>query len=296
MFDYIVVGGGSAGCVVASRLSEESRLRVLLLEAGGADRHPFIHVPAAFSRLFKTSVDWHSNLTIVTSAHATRVLMEGNRAVGVEYVRRGRLEQARTGGEVALCGGAIHSPHLLMLSGIGPQHDLESLNIPVAVELPGVGKNLQDHVLHGGGHACTQPVALDRAATLLNFLRAWLRGKGPSTSNVAEGGGFVRTDARLERPDLQPYFAPAYFIEHVYRLSSKGFVWLGESFRLPLSIRIAVPNAYPARTSPRKQNWPTICAIDSKPFTIRPEPAKWARILSASSIRACKCMERRGCA
>lgn len=359
MFDYIVVGGGSAGCVVAARLTEDAAIRVLLLEAGGADRHPFIHIPAAFSRLFKTAVDWQlhtepqphlhqrrlywprgkvlggsgsinamiyvrghrqdydewqargndgwsfadvlpyfkkcenqergaseyhgiggpfnvadlpapnplsqafleactqvglprnddfngpmqegigfnqvnqkagqrvsaagaylrpargrRNLTIVTGAQATRVLMEGTRAVGVEYVRRGRLQQARTGGEVVLCGGAVHSPHQLMLSGIGPRKHLETLGIPVVVDLPGVGQNLQDHLLHGVSYACTQPVTLDRAATLVNLLRAWFQGKGPLTSNVAEGGGFVRTDSRLERPDLQLYFAPAYYIEH----------------------------------------------------------------------------------
>lgn len=369
MFDYIVVGGGSAGCVVASRLTEEASVRVLLLEAGVADRHPFIHIPAAFSRLFKTAVDWQlfterqahlnhrqlywprgkvlggsssinamiyvrghredydnwqtlgndgwgfadvlpyfkksenqergaseyhgidgplnvvdltepnplslvflqacqeiglprnydfngpcqdgvgfnqvnqkagrrvsaagayltparqrPNLTIETGAQARRVLMEGMRAVGIEYVRRGRLQQARARCEVVLCGGAVHSPHLLMLSGIGPRKDLESFGIPVALDLPGVGQNLQDHVLHGISYACTKSVSLDRAATPWNLLRAWFRGKGPLTSNVAEAGGFVRTDARLERPDLQLYFAPAYFLEHGFvRPAGYGF-------------------------------------------------------------------------
>jgi choline dehydrogenase len=358
MFDYIVVGAGSAGCVVAARLTEDPGVRVLLLEAGGADRHPFIHIPAAFARLFKTAVDWQlstepqehlhqrriywprgkvlggsssinamiyvrghrqdydewqalgndawsfadvlpyfkksenqergaseyhgvggplnvadltaphplsrayleacaqvglprnddfndaqqegvgfnqvnqkagrrasaavaylrpargrRNLTIVTAAHAMRVLVESGRAVGVEYVRRGRLQQAR-GGEVVLCGGAVHSPHLLMLSGMGPSKHLETLGIAVVADLPGVGRNLQDHLIHGVNYACTQPITLDRAGTLWNVCRAWLWGKGPLTSNVAEGGGFVRTDSRLDRPDLQLYFAPAYYIEH----------------------------------------------------------------------------------
>jgi choline dehydrogenase len=165
-----------------------------------------------------------SNLTIVTGAHATRVLMEGNRATGVEYLRRGRLEQARVVREVVLCGGAVHSPHLLMLSGIGARRHLEALGIPVCIDVPGVGQNLQDHVLTGASYACTKPITLDRAATLLNFLRAWFGRKGPLTSNVAEAGGFVRTEPGLTRPDVQLYFAPAYYIEHGFvRPPGHGF-------------------------------------------------------------------------
>src|SRR5262249_33183237 len=89
-----------------------------------------------------------ANLTVQTEAPATRVLVEGARAVGVEYLRAGQLHQAR-GGEVVLCGGAINSPQLLMLSGVGPARHLEEVGVRPLVDRPGVGQNLQDHPLSG---------------------------------------------------------------------------------------------------------------------------------------------------
>ena len=94
---------------------------------------------------------------------------------------------------------------------------------------------MQDHILHGVSYACTQPVALDRAATPVNFFRAWFQGKGPLTSNVAEAGGFVRSDARLDRPDLQLYFAPAYYIEHGFIRPSGYGISLGICLLRPRS-------------------------------------------------------------
>jgi choline dehydrogenase len=358
-YDFIIVGAGSAGCVLAARLTEDLRTRVLLLEAGGAGGAKEIRIPAAFSKLFKTGVDWNyatepepylherrlywprgkvvggssainamiyirgnradydswrelgnvgwgfaevlpyfkksenqergasefhgvggpvnvadpryvnpltraflaaaeeigiarnsdfngaeqdgaalyqvtqkdgarwsaadgylqparerSNLTVLTGAHATRVLMEGKRAVGVAFLRGGVAEEACADREVILAGGTVNSPQLLMLSGIGPASELKAAGISPMHDLPGVGKNLQDHPMVSVGYLCTQKISLDGAETLGNFLR-WLVWKnGPLASNVAEAGLFLRTRVGLAVPDLQLLFGPAYYRGH----------------------------------------------------------------------------------
>src|SRR5262249_12355590 len=133
-----------------------------------------------------------SNLAVLTEAHATRVLLDRGRARGVEYIRDGSRRQARADKEVLLCGGAVNSPQLLMLSGIGPAAHLRSIEIPVAVDLPGVGQNLQDHLIIPVAYECTQPISLASAETLLNLLTYLLFRRGPFASNVGEAGGFVR--------------------------------------------------------------------------------------------------------
>jgi len=358
-YDFIIVGAGSAGCVLAARLTEDLRTRVLLLEAGGAGGAKEIRIPAAFSKLFKTGVDWNyatepepylherrlywprgkvvggssainamiyirgnradydswrelgnvgwgfaevlpyfkksenqergasefhgvggpvnvadpryvnpltraflaaaeeigiarnsdfngaeqdgaalyqvtqkngarwsaadgylqparerSNLTVLTGAHATRVLMEGKRAVGVAFLRGGVAEEACADREVILAGGTVNSPQLLMLSGIGPASELKAAGISTMHDLPGVGKNLQDHPMVSVAYLCTQKISLDGAETLGNFLR-WLVWKnGPLASNVAEAGLFLRTRVGLAVPDLQLLFGPAYYRGH----------------------------------------------------------------------------------
>jgi choline dehydrogenase len=359
VYDYIVVGAGSAGCVLAARLTEDERARVLLLEAGGAGGAKEIRIPAAFSKLFKTRVDWNfstepepqlhdrrlywprgkvlggssainamiyirgnradydfwrdsgnpgwgyaevlpyfkksenqergaseyhgvggpvnvadpryvnpltraflaaaeqigiasnpdfngaaqdgaalyqvtqkdgsrcsaadgflqparerNNLTVVTAAHAARVLLEGNRAVGVAFLRDGAMQEARADGEVILAGGTVNSPQLLMLSGIGPAGELKTAGISTVHDLPGVGKNLQDHPMVSVGYLCTQKISLDGAETLGNFLRWLVWRNGPLASNVAEAGLFLRTRVGLEAPDLQLLFGPAYYRGH----------------------------------------------------------------------------------
>ncbi|MGB8802856.1 MAG: choline dehydrogenase [Candidatus Acidiferrales bacterium] len=358
-YDYIIVGAGSAGCVLAARLTEDLRTRVLLLEAGGASGAKEIRIPAAFSKLFKTGVDWNyatepephlherrlywprgkvvggssainamiyvrgnradfdfwrdlgnagwgfeevlpyfkksenqergaseyhgvggpvnvadpryvnpltraflaaageigiahnpdfngevqdgaalyqvtqkngarwsaadgylkparerGNLTVVTAAHATRVLLEGKRAVGVAFLRDGVPEEACADGEVILAGGTVNSPQLLMLSGIGPADELKAAGISAIQDLPGVGKNLQDHPMVSVGYLCTQKISLDGAETLGNLLRWLLWKNGPLASNVAEAGLFLRTRVGLGVPDLQLLFGPAYYRGH----------------------------------------------------------------------------------
>ncbi len=356
-YDYIVVGAGSAGCVLAARLTENANARVLLLEAGGADTAKEVRIPAAFSKLFKSNCDWnysteeephlngrrlywprgkmiggsssmnamiyirgnpadydgwkrlgnkgwgfadvlpyfeklenrsgsgvsgaggplnvcdlrcvneitraflaaaeeigipanhdfngakqegaglyqvtqkkgsrHSasdaylkptrhrpNLTVLTGAHATRVLLENDRAAGVEYVRAGAIQQARAEREVILAGGAVNSPQLLLLSGIGPADELSRAGVRAIHDLPGVGKNLQDHPMVSVGYLSTKAVSLASAESLWNFLNWLIFKQGPLTSNVAEAGIFRRTREGLDAPDLQMLFGPAYYVNH----------------------------------------------------------------------------------
>jgi choline dehydrogenase len=359
VYDYIIVGAGSAGCVLANRLTEDPSARVLLLEAGGPDKRQEIQIPAAFAKLFKTPHDWafhtepqdnlggrrlywprgkmlggsssmnamiyirghrsdydgwrvrgndgwgfsdvlpyfkkaehqergaseyhgtggplnvadlrsvnplsrafveagvelghptnddfngpeqegfglyqvtqkrgrrcsaaaaylkpalgRPNLTVLAYAQVTRLLFEGRRATGVEYVRDGRTQQARAEREVILSGGSVNSPQLLMLSGVGPADQLKRLGIAPVADLPGVGRNLQDHLFVSVAYACTRPVSLASAEALPNVAKYLLFRRGPLTSNVAEAGGFVKTISGLPAPDLQFHFGPVYYLEH----------------------------------------------------------------------------------
>jgi choline dehydrogenase-like flavoprotein len=152
------------------------------------------------------------------------VLLDGHRAVGVDYRHHGRLTRAE-GREVILCGGAINSPQLLMLSGIGPADHLRDVGIRVTHELPGVGANLQDHLDICTLQQCTKPVSYDRLNDVAVALQYLLRRDGPGTSNIAEGGGFVRTPfAPDERCDVQLHFIPALLDDHGrHRLPGYGY-------------------------------------------------------------------------
>ena len=358
-YDHIIVGAGSAGCVLANRLTEDGSRRVLLLEAGGPDTKREIHIPAAFSKLFKTDLDWdyqtepepgmagrqlywprgkvlggtssmnamiyvrghrlcydrwaalgndgwgwdavlpyfvrsedqqrgadayhgvggplsvsdllepnplseafveaaeeiglgrnsdfngesqqgagfyqvtqrdgkrcstalaylkpaldRPNLEVRTHAHATRILFEGRRAVGVEYSRRGRIQSVSAERDIVLSGGAINSPQLLMLSGVGPADHLTDLEIDVVQDLQGVGRNLQDHPVVAVAYRSKRPVSLARAEGLGQVLRYLLFRKGMLTSNVGEAGAYVRVHKDAEMPDLQFHFAPVYYLDH----------------------------------------------------------------------------------
>ena len=392
-YDYIVVGAGSAGCVLANRLSAHAK--VLLVEAGGADTKREIRIPAAFQKLFKSSVDWayyteaeaqlnhrrmywprgkvlggcsainamiyirghrrdydawrdagnpgwgfddvlpyflqseknergdsrfHSsagllpvsdlrcpnplsrafveaceelgvprnddfngaeqegaglyqvnqsggerwssaraflgarlqsrNLTIVSGAQVTRILMEKQLAAGIDYVAGGATERAFADAEVILACGSVNSPHLLMLSGVGPAEHLRKHGIPVSCDLPGVGRNLQDHLAVGILYQCTKPITLDRCENLWNLGSYLLQRQGPFTSNVAEGGAFVRSREELAIPDLQYLFGPAYFINHGFTRPkgcgfSVGVLQLRPESRGCIELRSADPFAPP---------------------------------------------------
>jgi choline dehydrogenase len=152
------------------------------------------------------------NLTVQTRAMVDRVLFEGTRAVGVEYRRgRGSTQQVR-GGTVILCGGAINTPQLLQLSGVGNAAELGALGVSVVHDLPGVGENLQDHLEVYIQYACKEPVTMQRYMKLR--YRPWIgaqwlfRRRGPGATNHFEGGGFARSNDDVAYPNLMFHFLP----------------------------------------------------------------------------------------
>jgi choline dehydrogenase len=151
------------------------------------------------------------NLDVVTGALATRVLFEGERAVGVEVSRNGQLQELRAEREVVLSAGTYQSPVLLMLSGIGPAAELEPLQIEVREDLP-VGENLQDHCMAQLNYL-TDEESLFTAVTPENIALLESEGRGALTSNIPEAGGFFRTRPGLDAPDLEFHFAPSMFFD-----------------------------------------------------------------------------------
>lgn len=151
------------------------------------------------------------NLELWLRTLVTRIRIENNKAVGVECVRNGNVERIDAG-EVILCGGSVNSPQLLNLSGIGDGNKLRNLNIDVKADLPGVGQNLQDHLEVYIQHSCTQPISIYPATKPLTKLKIgieWLlTKKGWGASNQFESGGFIRSRAGVEYPDLQYHFLP----------------------------------------------------------------------------------------
>ena len=151
------------------------------------------------------------NLTIVTDAFTERVVFEGDRAVGVEVVRDGRRETIRAEREVILSAGSYQSPVILMHSGIGPADDLALFGMTVREDLP-VGKNLQDHCMVQLNYLSSTP-ALFGVFTPENFALLEAEGRGPLTSNIPEAGGFFKTQAGLEAPDVEFHYAPSLFYD-----------------------------------------------------------------------------------
>ncbi|EPY80992.1 choline dehydrogenase [Camelus ferus] len=284
-YSHVVVGAGSAGCVLAGRLTEDPDRRVLLLEAGPKDLYAGskrllwkIHMPAALvanlcddscsvtapyllpppvvvSKRWSTACAYlhpalsRPNLTAEAQTFVRRVLFEGTRAVGVEYVKNGQSQRAYASKEVILSGGAINSPQLLMLSGVGNADDLKKLGISVVCHLPGVGQNLQDHLEVYIQQACTRPITLHSAQKPLRKVRIgleWLwKFTGPTVKVAAvklgeeatlkplgpelilkalvlgdgatahlETGGFIRSQAGVPHPDIQFHFLPSQVIDH----------------------------------------------------------------------------------
>lgn len=161
------------------------------------------------ARAFLRPAQRRGNVAVMTGAHVTRVLFEGRRAVGVEVVRGGRTESLRSRREVVLSAGAVGTPQLLMLSGVGDGADLQALGLPVLRHNPNVGRHLSDH--QGINYTWRM-----RARTYNDVLRPWwgkawvgarwlVTGRGPLGLSINHGGGFFRTDPARERPNMQLY-------------------------------------------------------------------------------------------
>ena len=153
------------------------------------------------------------NLTVKTGATVSRVLMEAGRAVGVEYVVGSVRNVARCSGEIIVCAGSINSPQILMLSGIGPATHLQEHDIDVKHDLP-AGDGLQDHPAVMLVYDSLRTGTLDEAERLRHLVRYLARKDGMLSSNVGEGGAFVRTRDDLDAADIQFHFGPAYFVDH----------------------------------------------------------------------------------
>ena len=153
-----------------------------------------------------------ANLTVELLAFSTRVLFEGSRAVGVEYEHNRQLHQCFASREVIVSAGAINSPQLLQLSGLGAVEELSKLDIPVVTDLPGVGRNLQDHLDVAVQQECTKPVSLYSHMPLHRKVTVgvqWmLSGTGPGATGHSETGAFIRTDESTEMPNIQNHFMP----------------------------------------------------------------------------------------
>ncbi|RZS43049.1 choline dehydrogenase [Herbihabitans rhizosphaerae] len=164
------------------------------------------------ARAYLHPVRHRKNLTVRCLAQVDRVLFEGTRAVGVAYRRPGRPKREVRAGEVILCGGAINTPQLLQLSGIGNPDELRPLGVEMVHALPGVGENLQDHLEVYVQHACTQPISFNPALKLRNRpaigLRWMLTKTGPAATNHFEAGGFVRGNDEVAYPNLMFHFLP----------------------------------------------------------------------------------------
>jgi choline dehydrogenase-like flavoprotein len=159
------------------------------------------------------------NLTVITRAHVTGIALDGKRAIGVRYRCNGREDVASAAREVILSAGVFGSPQLLLLSGIGPARELRQHGIPIVHELPGVGRNLQDHLDFCLGWKSNDTdlfgLGWRAAVNMFGHIRQWRKdGTGMIATPFVEGGAFVKSDEALERPDLQLHFVIAMVEDH----------------------------------------------------------------------------------
>ena len=199
------------------------------------------------------------NLLVQPRAHATRILIENNRAIGVEYLCGGKTFIARARSEIIASGGVFGSPQLLMLSGIGPAAHLQSFGIPVLRDMPAVGAHMQDHFYVRLAFRCTQPITMNELANSLPrraiaMARYLAFGTGPLAANGVLAGAFARSDPRLVRPDLQFNFTPWSYasrdrkgaIAHPFPGFSLSAIHLRPDARGAVRLKSSTPTAPPS--------------------------------------------------
>lgn len=160
------------------------------------------------------------NLTIVTGAFVEQIIIQGTKAIAVAYRRRGRQISALCAREIILSAGAIASPKLLLLSGIGPSADLNELGLPIKLDLPGVGENLQEHpavIMSEHVNVRTLNMEASPLRAIVHGANFLLRGKGPGTASIGHAAAFVRVNSGADGPDIQISYAPI-----VYDFNDKG--------------------------------------------------------------------------
>src|SRR5260221_8219899 len=265
-YDYIIIGAGSAGCVLANPLPEDGDQKGLLLGTGGEDSALRIKKQAGAKAGYMTTKDFNGfqqegfgpyqltihdgqrwsaargylhpaldrpNLTCLTGARTTRIVVENGRAVGVEIhdekTKARRVIHAEA--EVLLCAGAVQSPHILQLSGIGDPEELSTHGVPLVHALKGVGANLQDHLDVTLSWVCPQPItAYSMRKGLIRTLGVGLNymlfGKGAGRQNFLESGAFLRSRPDLDRPDLQIHTVLAIMQDHgKVQVAKDGFTF-----------------------------------------------------------------------
>ncbi len=170
------------------------------------------------AQAYLRTAEKRANVTVETGALTSRVLFEGRRAVGVEFKQNGQVKRFRAEREVILSGGAINSPQLLMLSGVGPADHLREVGVPVQHDLPGVGQNLQEHLEMYVQQQCKQPITLytytKPAPMIAAGIQWFLTKKGICATSHLEAGGFIRSEAGIEHPNLQFHFLPSTVNDH----------------------------------------------------------------------------------
>lgn len=178
---------------------------------GPFDKHVYKGRRLSASRAYLHPIKNRKNLTIRTRAFVTNIEINGNKAEGVTYRRNGKIHHVKAG-EVILAGGAINTPQLLQLSGVGDAEHLRSVGVKPKINLPGVGENLQDHLEVYIQHACPKPVS--EQPNLKKWRMPWVGlqwifgRKGPAATNHFEGGGFVRSNNDVDYPNLMFHFLP----------------------------------------------------------------------------------------
>jgi len=185
--------------------TEGAALRQLAIRGGKRETSASAFLQPAMQR---------SNLTVLTRAHVTRVILEGRRAIGVEMRMLEGVQVVRARREVVLSAGTLQSPQLLMLSGIGDAAHLQDVGVDVRHHLPGVGRNLHDHLASPVHMDMTRPASYGISLRAMprnlgNIIEYALRRRGPLANNIFESAAFVRTQPGLERPDVQLVFQPA---------------------------------------------------------------------------------------
>ncbi|MGH1352071.1 MAG: GMC family oxidoreductase [Methyloligellaceae bacterium] len=195
------------GLYQVTQFHEKSR-RGERCSAAAAYLHPVMH---------------RKNLTVITSAHATRLEFEGKRAVAVHYSQKSQNKRVEATQEIILCGGAFNTPQLMLLSGVGPEGEIRRHGIDMVHELPGVGQNLQDHVdfvmTYRSKNSDMLSIGLGGSLKLMGEIMKWRRdGSGMVATPIAESGAFLRTDPSLSDPDIQLHFAIGMINDHARKL------------------------------------------------------------------------------